>query len=70
MAGWRPVELVKLCCNTFVKQIYNDDEKLFLFELKRYDLPEDIYNMIIERYKFIKFVYQYNDEEINNTNLK
>ena len=39
---------------------------MFLFELKRYDLPEDIHNKIFERYKFIKFVYQYVDEEINN----
>ncbi len=65
MPGWRPVELVKLCCNKFVSQIYTDDEKLFLFELKRYGLPEDLHNMVFERYKFIKFVYQYVDE-INN----
>tara|TARA_Y100000816_G_scaffold284576_1_gene263006 strand:- start:38154 stop:38363 length:210 start_codon:yes stop_codon:yes gene_type:complete len=66
MPGWRPVELVKLCCNSFVNQIYTNNEKMFLFELKRYDLPEDIHNIIFERYKFIKFVYQYVDEEINN----
>ena len=65
MPGWKPVELVKLCCNKFVKKIYNEDERMFLFELKRYGLPEDIHNMIFERYKFIKFVYQYVDE-INN----
>ena len=62
MSGWRPVELVKLCCNNFVNQIYNDDEQIFLFELKRYDLPPDIYSMIFDRYRFIKFVYQYVDE--------
>ena len=48
MPGWKPVELVKLCCNKFVKQIYNEDERMFLFELKRYGLPEDIHNMIFE----------------------
>ena len=66
MTGFTPVELVKLCCNTFVKQIYTDDENLFQFKLKRNDLPECIHNMVFERYKFIKFVYQYVDEEINN----
>lgn len=59
MNGWRPVELTKLCCNELIKQIYHEDQKVFLGRLKTYNLPEDIHNHIFERYKFIRFIYKY-----------
>lgn len=53
---FRPLELSKLCANVIIKELYNKDYYIFLKNLKHLKLPEQINNIIIERYNIIKHI--------------
>ena len=53
---FRPLELSKLCANVIIKEKYNQDYYIFLDNLKYLKLPEDLNNIIIERYHVIKHI--------------
>lgn len=62
---YSPLELHKLCCNIIVKELYDNDECIFIHKLQSYNLPDDIYNLIIERYELIKHIMYF--EPIKDT---
>ena len=59
VAYYRPLELEKLCCNVIVKQIYNENEYIFMSNLKSLGLSETLNDLVMERYKIIKLILNY-----------
>ena len=53
---YTPLELQKVCCNIVIKQIYNENENTFLYNLKNIGLPNIINDSVIDRYKIIKLI--------------
>tara|TARA_B100000989_G_C19495818_1_gene451976 strand:- start:751 stop:939 length:189 start_codon:yes stop_codon:yes gene_type:complete len=53
---YRPVELSKLCCNVIVKKFYHTNEEIFKKNILALDLPEYIFDLILDRYKLINIV--------------
>ena len=60
--GWNPVELKKMCCDVIIREIYCDDKEIFLIRLNYYNISKSIQKQILERYKFIKFIYKHKDD--------
>lgn len=53
---YSPLQLYKLCSNVIVEQIYNKDYYIFHDNLLNLNLPDDINNIIIERYHVINHI--------------
>ena len=53
---YTPLELYKLCSNVVVKQIYNKNEYIFINNLYKLKLPEEINKIILDRYRVIKHI--------------
>lgn len=53
---YRPIELSKLCCNIIVKEFYDTDEEIFKKNIQSLNLPECIFDLILDRYNLIKIV--------------
>ena len=53
-----PLELYKLCCNIVVKEIYSNNYYIFVNRLYTLNLPKDINELIIDRYKVIKHIIE------------
>ena len=51
-----PLELSKLCCNVIVKNTYSKNKSLFIYNLKKMELPEILFDMILNRYDVIQFI--------------
>lgn len=57
---YRPLELMKLCSNIIVKNIYSENYLIFESRLYELGLPDDVNKIIIERYYVIKHIMKYN----------
>ena len=53
---YTPLELYKLCSNVVIKQIYDKNEFIFNNNLYKLKLPEEVNEIIIERYRVIKHI--------------
>ena len=53
---YSPLQLYKLCSNVIVEQKYNKDYYIFHDNLLNLNLPDDINNIIIERYHVINHI--------------
>ena len=51
-----PIELYKLCANIIVKDLYDKNEYKFCLNLNKLNLTEDIYEILIDRYRVIKHI--------------
>jgi|TARA_Y100000813_G_scaffold175877_1_gene141435 hypothetical protein len=56
---YTPLELQKLCSNAIVEQIYTENYYTFTSNLKTFGFPDPINEIIIDRYKVIKNILNY-----------
>jgi len=56
-----PLELSKLCCNVIVKKFYHENEHIFRSNINELNLPQDIIDLIIERYLLIRHMMAFSN---------
>ena len=56
-----PLELSKLCCNVIVNEFYHENELIFRSNINELNLPQDIINLIIERYLLIRHMMAFSN---------
>ena len=58
---YSPIELQKLCCNVIVKEFYHENELIFRSNINELNLPQDIIDLIIERYLLIRHIMAFSN---------
>ena len=56
---YNPIELKKLCCNVVVKEFYDENQLIFQSNINELNLPQDIIDVILDRYKLIKHIIKH-----------
>jgi hypothetical protein len=56
-----PLELSKLWCNVIVKEFYHENELIFRSNINKLNLPQDIIDLIIERYLLIRHMMAFSN---------
>ena len=56
-----PLELSKLCSNVIVNEFYHENEVIFRSNINELNLPQDIIDLIIERYLLIRHIMSFSN---------